>query len=142
MIDTRALQQWLINTAFKYRVLIMHHPFDWLSEWSRAELEKAVASGMVLVLSGHVHRGAATFTSRGAGGSVHCVAPPLFTRKADLLGYSFITLETTDGSITVDYRQWTPTYNFVSGNSLSGNDTGKLTFPPYNATYIPVDVTG
>ena len=67
--------------------------------------------------------------ARGVAGSVFCAAPALFTRKVDLLGYAFVTIDSNTGDVDVAYRQWTPTYKFVKGTSFSENDTGTKTFP-------------
>ena len=90
MIDTRSLHKWLRETDFKIRVLVMHHPLDWLNEWAKLELEKIISNSFQLIFSGHIHENSTTFSTRGIGKSVHCVAPPLFTKKSELLGYSFI----------------------------------------------------
>lgn len=90
MIDTRSLHKWLTETDFKTRILVMHHPLDWLNEWAKLELEKIISNSFQLIFSGHIHENSTTFSTRGIGKSVHCVAPPLFTKKSELLGYSFI----------------------------------------------------
>jgi len=82
MIDTRSLHKWLAETDFKTRILVMHHPLDWLIEWAKLELEKIISNSFQLVFSGHIHENSTTFSSRGIGKSVHCVAPPLYYDKA------------------------------------------------------------
>lgn len=129
MIDTRSLHQWVIENDFKTRILVMHHPLDWLTEWAKSELEKIISSSFQLVFSGHIHENSATFSTRGIGKSVHCVAPPLFTKKSEHLGYSFVSIDSLSGKIEVNYRQWSPTSrNFVTGTSFAGNDLGKIVF--------------
>ena len=61
MIDTRLLNQWLANSKTNGRILVMHHPLDWLAEWSRAELEKIIAAEFTAVFCGHVHEQDVTF---------------------------------------------------------------------------------
>ena len=131
MIDTRVMQEWLQQTTSTTRVLVMHHPIDWLSPWARSELEKIIASDFQLVFSGHVHEATATFSSRGHGGVVAVSAPPLFTSKSELLGYSFVTLDTEIGGVEVQYRQWTSGHKFVTGTALSNTDTGAVSFPAW-----------
>src|SRR5258707_2333928 len=128
MIDTRSLNKWLSETEFKTRVLVMHHPIDWLADWAKSELEKVISSNFQITLCGHIHANSATFSSRGVGGCIACVAPPLFTKKADVLGYSVIRLDSDTGAIEVAYRQWSQSRTFVIGTSLAGNDLGKITF--------------
>ncbi|MCY4598020.1 MAG: metallophosphoesterase [Bryobacterales bacterium] len=129
MIDTRVMQQWLLQTNSTIRILVMHHPIEWLTPWANSELDKIIARDFRLVFSGHVHQATATFSSRGDNGVVEVSAPPLFTCKSDLLGYSFVTLDTETDGVEVQYRQWTPGHKFVTGTALSNTDTGTVSFP-------------
>ncbi|BBA70049.1 metallophosphoesterase [Geobacter sulfurreducens] len=129
LIDTRSLYRWMSESSSKTRVLVMHHPIDWLSPWAKNELENAIADKFHLIFSGHAHRGVTSWSTRGIGGAVYCSAPALFSNKSDLLGYSFVTIDDTTGSIEVMYRQWSHQYKFVLGTSLANNDSGVLQFP-------------
>jgi predicted MPP superfamily phosphohydrolase len=141
MIDTRSLHQWLTKTDSTTRILVMHHPLEWLAGWAKSELEKIIANSFQLIFSGHIHENSATFSSRGAGTSVHCSAPQLFTKKTDLLGYSFVSIDTSDKTVEVSYRQWSsPTQKFVMGTSLAGNDSGKIIFSHRSSNYVPIEV--
>lgn len=143
MIDTRSLHKWLMesNNKFKTRILVMHHPLDWLTEWAKLELEKIISSNFQLVFSGHIHENSATFSTRGMGKSVHCVAPPLFTKKSENLGYSFVSIDTFSGQIEVNYQQWSPTsQKFVRGTSFAGDDSGKIIFNINETNHLPIEV--
>ena len=131
MVDTRSLYKWLGSTTSSKRVLIMHHPLDWLADWSKTELERVIATDFQLVFSGHLHEANAQFSTRGTHGAVHVVAPPLFTRKGSLLGYGFVSLDIEREQVEIDYRQWSPAYKFVAGSSLAGEDSGTVVFPRY-----------
>ncbi len=128
-IDSRSLHRWDQQTDFKRRLLVMHHPLEWLSDWAQTELEKLIAERYDVVFSGHVHQGDAVFHNRGVGRSVFCRAPALFTRKTDQLGYAFVTLDTETSDVEVNYRQWTGS-KFVLGVNLAGDDSGKVLFSP------------
>src|SRR5262249_46344089 len=106
MIDTRSLHSWLASSRHKHRILVMHHPVEWLTECAQLELSRVMHCLFSLVFSGHVHRASSTFATQERAGFVHCVAPPLFTNKHDSLGYSFVTLDTETGHVAVVYRQW------------------------------------
>ena len=127
-VDTRSLYRWLTETKSTTRVLVMHHPVEWLAEWAKTEIDNVIADKFHLVLSGHLHQGSSTFASRGSRGAVRCAAPPLFTTKSGLLGYGFITIDTANPEIDVTYRQWTPTHKFVAGTSFADNDSGTKSF--------------
>ena len=140
MIDTRSMQRWLLQTTSTIRILVMHHPIDWLTSWARAELDRIIANDFFLVFSGHVHKANATLVSRGKDGVVEVSAPALFTRKSDSLGYSFVTLDTETRGVEVLYRQWTARHKFVTGTALSHTDTGTVSFPTW--TRPPLSIEG
>ena len=141
MIDTRVMQQWLLQTTSTNRILVMHHPVEWLTPWANSELDKIIAKDFRLVFSGHLHQATATFSSRGHNGVVEVSAPPLFTRKSDLLGYSFVTLDTETGGVEVQYRQWTPGHKFVAGTALSNTDTGVVSLPHWTRPPLSIEDT-
>ncbi|MEN9285744.1 MAG: hypothetical protein RLZZ179_3237 [Verrucomicrobiota bacterium] len=140
MIDTRSLNQWLANSKVNGRVLVMHHPLDWLNEWSRAELEKIIADEFLTVFCGHVHEQDVMFSSHGAGGCVQCIAPPLFTRKSNPLGYGFVIVDRDAQTVEVAYRQWTPKRTFVKGTSLANDDSGRVGFSTRQARFVFTEV--
>jgi hypothetical protein len=139
-IDTRSLHKWLAEDMSTTRILVMHHPLEWLTDWAKSELENTIADKFHLVLAGHKHHGLATFTTRGFGGSVLCAAPQLFSKKSDLLGYAFISVEVGSGDIDVVYRQWTPKHKFVAGTSLADNDLGKIIFSARESRDVPIEI--
>ena len=141
MIDTRVMQQWLLQTTSTIRILVMHHPIEWLAPWANSELDKIIANNFHLVFSGHRHQATATFSSRGHNGVVEVSAPPLFTSKSELLGYSFVTLDSETGGVEVQYRQWTPGHRFVTGTALSNTDTGVVSFPHWTRPPLSIEDT-
>ena len=141
MIDTRVMQQWLQQTTSTIRILVMHHPIEWLSPWANSELDTIITNDFSLVFSGHLHQATARFSSRGENGVVAVSAPPLFTRKSDLLGYSFVTLDTETRGVEVQYRQWTPGHKFVTGTILSNTDNGVVNFPPWTRPPFSIEDT-
>lgn len=142
MIDTRSLHKWISETNYKFRILVMHHPSDWLVEWAKSELDKIISNNFQVVFSGHIHENSTTLYTRGTGKLVHSVAPPLFTKKSELLGYTFLTIDTASDEIEVIYRQWSQTtHNFVAGTSLAGNDSGKILFSPGLIDYLSTEYT-
>lgn len=142
MVDTRVMQKWLQETAWTIRILVMHHPVEWLAPWALSEIDTVIARDFDVVFSGHIHEPTGTFSSQGEGGVLSVSAPPLFTRKSDLLvGYSFVTLDTETRSTEVLYRQWTPKQRFVAGTAFSSTDTGVLTFPPWQPPPFSIGTT-
>lgn len=124
VVETRSLHNWLQTVEAKYRILIMHHPLDWLCEWSRIELERIVSKHFNLVLYGHIHEGGSFYENDGVSSTISCISPALFTRKnAHNLGYSLITLNNDYSGLSISYRHWVQS-GFVTGAALSRTDDG------------------
>ncbi len=125
-VDTRNLYAWNLNCKAHWKILIMHHPISWLTEWAKKEIMKILQKDFALCLSGHAHD-QSTFHSISNGNSlVLCSAPPLFTSKHDELGYSIILLSDELGTTDIIYRQWTKHNSFVAGVNFSNTDDGKV----------------
>jgi len=126
-VDTRHLHRWLAATECNTRVLLAHHPLDWLQPWAKEELGRTITSRFDLVLTGHDHTADSFTTVRSAGRTMFCMAPALFTHKNETLGYAFITVDTDSQAVHLRYRQWSNQHRcFVAGTVLAGNDTGAL----------------
>lgn len=129
-IDTRTLYKWVQENEAKTKILVMHHPIDWLSDWSQLEMSKIIKSEFCLCLSGHIHDQSYFHSINKERGFVNCSAPPLLTNKKDNLGYSFITVS-LDGVKDIYYRQWTRNNSFVTGVNFSDSDDGKVTISQF-----------
>lgn len=124
-IDTRQLHKWLQTQNSKCKILITHHPLNWLSPWANEELGKIIKNNFTLCLNGHVHDQSYFHQINKEQTIVNCSAPPLLTNKKGQLGYSIITV-TELGPIEIQYRQWTKSNSFVTGVNFSDTDDGKV----------------
>lgn len=122
-IDTRRLYDWVRNNK-KKKILLMHHPFEFFSNWARGELNKIVKSSFDLVLTGHTHEHNLLCNNNGSESFVWCKAPQLFTDKKDTLGYSMVELN-KDGVKRIVYREWNERRNaFRPGVSFTEEENG------------------
>lgn len=128
MVETRRLYKWLQSTQHELRILVMHHPVDALCSWAKHELQDIIDRYFNVVLIGHVHKADARYVSSTSSGSVICVAPALFTRKANNLGYSLITIDDDMATAGIQYRHLSRTRKFVSGTYFSGTEDGAVRF--------------
>lgn len=135
-INTRDLQAWNQKTKNIPKILVMHHPLDWLIPWAKQELEIILHKDFNLCLSGHSHNQSTFHSINKIASLVQCSAPPLFTKKTGDLGYSFISISPEIGVTDITYRQWTPHYTFVTGVNFSNSDDGKVIIAEYKESII------
>jgi predicted MPP superfamily phosphohydrolase len=125
-VDTRSLYLWAANCKSTYKVLIMHHPIEWLSEWAQTEVRNILRNKFSICLSGHSHEQVSLFSISEDNTLLECSSPPLFTNKKGDLGYSYVTIDNLNGIDSVNYRQWTKQHKFVSGTGFSNTDSGSI----------------
>lgn len=127
-VDTRGLHLWNREQKCKTKILVMHHPLDWLSDWANREITSVAQQHFQLILSGHTHAQDVLHYTFPKSSLVSVTAPPLFTSKAADLGYSIVSICAERGVTEIEYRQWTRRRNFVSGVSFSDTDNGRISF--------------
>lgn len=91
-IDTRSLHKWILNCKARTKILVMHHPIEWLVEWAQIEIKKTLRKSFSLCLSGHSHDQDLFHSFNNESPLVECSAPPLLTNKKGDLGYSIISV--------------------------------------------------
>lgn len=126
-IVTRALYQW-VKVNSKKKILIMHHPFEFLTEWAASELRKIVKLNFDLVLTGHTHEQNILCNSNDADSFIWCMAPQLYTDKTDKLGYCIIELK-ENAVDKITYREWFSSRNsFRKGIDFTEDEDGVIKF--------------
>lgn len=125
-IGTRSLVEWCNKKNTITNILLLHHPINYLNQWSKDELKTIIENNFILCISGHNHE-KDIFYNRFSQNAVICSAPQLFTKKNEKLGYSIITI--SDNSIEkIIYRQYSQN-SFLNGSIFSGNNEG-IVYPP------------
>jgi predicted MPP superfamily phosphohydrolase len=127
-IETRRLNKWLQETSHGYRILVMHHPSNHLIGWAKTQIEQLIQRSFDLVLQGHIHKSDAAYVDTGISLTTICTAPPLFTRKGEILGYAVIDVDASTRSVKLSYRQASRSLKFVAGSFFTGTDDGTLRF--------------
>ncbi len=137
-IDTRNLHKWLATNDSKFKILVMHHPLEWLIEWAQEELKIILKKSFNLCLFGHVHSQDYHYKIIKDSTLIECSAPPLFTNKKDDLGYSIFSFS-EQGIVDLTYRQWSKrSSNFLTGVNFSNTDNGKVIFNKIEAAKMPL----
>lgn len=122
-IDTRNLNDW-IQKNLKKKILMMHHPMPFLTEWAEGELTKLLRTEFDLLLTGHTHRQDILCNQVKKENYIWCQAPQLYTDKTDKLGYCIIELE-DDHVKRVIYREWFESRNsFKKGLDFTEGEDG------------------
>lgn len=126
-IATRELYEWL-NRNSKRKILLLHHPFEFLTEWSSSELKKLVKLHFDLVLTGHTHEQNILCNNNQSDSFIWCMAPQLFTDKTEKLGYGIIELN-KKGVDKITYREWFSSRNsFRRGIDFTEDEDGVVKF--------------
>lgn len=124
---TRKLYQ-LVSTNLKKKILLLHHPLEYLSEWCSSELMKIIKLNFDIVLTGHTHNQDILCNNNCGDSYIWCQAPQLYSDKNDKLGYCLIELE----DIYLDkiiYREWFSSRNaFRAGLDFTESEDGIIRF--------------
>lgn len=104
-----------------FRVLLLHHPFDWLEEVTRDAVTSIATEKFDLVLYGHVHTADMTQLIRNRSGAGFIQSPPL---RADWSkgtnGYAIIRCNTRSKAAEISYRSYSKSQRlFVVGEDFA-----------------------
>ncbi|MEQ8311064.1 MAG: metallophosphoesterase [Silicimonas sp.] len=104
-----------------FRVLLLHHPFDWLEEVTRDAVTSIATEKFDLVLYGHVHTADMTQLIRNRSGASFIQSPPL---RADWSkgtnGYAIIRCNTRSKASEISYRSYSKSQRlFVVGEDFA-----------------------
>lgn len=116
----------LPETGFK--VLLLHHPLDWLEETTRDAITAIATQNFDLVLFGHVHTADLTSLVRNENGATFIQSPPL---RADWSkgtnGYAVIRCNTVSRAAEITYRSYSKSRRtFVLGEDFG---SGGISYP-------------
>jgi len=103
-----------------FKVLLLHHPLDWLEEVTRDAVTSLATQNFDLVLFGHVHTADLTTLVRNENGASFIQSPPL---RADWSkgtnGYSIIRCNTESRASELTYRSYSKSRRvFVLGEDF------------------------
>lgn len=133
-IETSKLNEWTRGNLGRLKILVLHHPTNYLSDYYQDELKKMQRNKEIdIIISGHTHDQDLTSGFHAIDGHcIKCSSPQLFSSKEDLNGYAI--LEFTDNQLScIRYRQWTARQRkFMSGQDFSGTDDGVVLFENTN----------
>jgi predicted MPP superfamily phosphohydrolase len=88
------------------RIVVVHHPLDWVAPWDADEARTHFERRRCLVLSGHEHMPDPTSEASVRGQAIYGRAGCLYQTFEYFNGYSLLDLELRDVSVTL--RTWWP----------------------------------
>tara|TARA_B110000003_G_scaffold260105_1_gene280666 strand:- start:156 stop:3260 length:3105 start_codon:yes stop_codon:yes gene_type:complete len=102
------------------KVLLLHHPFDWLEEITRNAVTALATEHFDLVLFGHVHTADTTTLVRNERGASLIQSPPLRSDwSKGTNGYSVIRCDTETKASEISYRSYSDSRRtFVRGEDF------------------------
>ncbi len=104
-----------------FRILLLHHPFDWLEEVTRDAVTSIATKSFDLVLFGHAHTADLTELVKDKNGTALIQSPPL---RADWSkgtnGYAIIRCNTRSKASEISYRSYSKSQRlFVVGEDFA-----------------------
>ena len=128
-IETAGLNEWIHNNKGRTKMLVMHHPEEFLTEFARKELKGMLKNGIDILISGHIHDQDINHSFISDNQSVIKLgSPQLFSDKTDLNGYSLIRFQ-NEKIDSIEYREWVPRQRkFMRGQNFSGTENGIWNF--------------
>jgi len=120
-IETSKLNEWLTKNKGRTKVLVMHHPISHLKEFYQNEIVSMCRNGIDYIFAGHLH----DQNVYQVGNAKVFISPQLYSKKADLNGYSIIRFE--KGILKeIEYKEWNKRFRkFMNGQSFTGTNDGK-----------------
>ncbi len=89
-----------------FRIVLVHHPFDWLLEFDRFVVQELIARARSLVLHGHLHRPDAQLTSSLAGDLITIPSGSVFDNRCLPNAYNVVQLDLSTGLGTIYFRRY------------------------------------
>ncbi|MDD4652439.1 MAG: metallophosphoesterase, partial [Methanothrix sp.] len=98
------------------KIAVLHHPFDWLTEFDCNRIETRLLQGCDFILRGHQHKPKVEVTSGTSGNCVIIPAGASYDRRmaenpAYANSYNFVHLDLDTGKGTVFLRRWSDPRN-------------------------------
>jgi hypothetical protein len=121
------------------RLVVVHHPLDWLAEFDATAVRALLERSGVFVLSGHEHTvdPAAEMTSRGA--ALYSRAGCLYAGYEFANGYTILDLDAASHIVQVTMRRWWPKREeFDVATDLHRAGSFSLPWPARRASLAPV----
>lgn len=118
------------------KVVLLHHPLDWLEETSRDAVSKLITAYFDLALFGHLHTSNLANLAHGTSNCLYVQSPPLRAGwSKGTNGYSIITSNIENKKYEIEYRSYSDSRRvFVIGEDFA--PLGRLHPRPEDAEFF------
>jgi formylglycine-generating enzyme required for sulfatase activity/predicted phosphodiesterase len=123
------------------RIVVLHHPFDFLKEFDRINVEADIKRQFHFILHGHTHRSEVHRTSGTMGDFVIIPAGACYNRRLQddpnyISSYNFVNINFNDGTGKVFLRKWDETQKEWWKLDARTSPDGVFTFELPNALRV------
>lgn len=124
-VETSGLNKWIDENKGRTKILVMHHPLDYLTSFARSEIKSMLINDIDILISGHIHEQELDYNYISENHEVIKLgSPQLFSKKTDLNGYSILTFSGKNLE-SIEYRQWVKRQRkFMLGQDFSSTENG------------------
>lgn len=128
-IETSELNRWIQENKGRTRVLVMHHPLEYLTDFAKSEIKSMLVQDIDILISGHIHEQEVDHNYISEmHGIIKLSSPQLFSNKMDLNGYSILNFSENKLD-SIEYRQWVKRQRkFMAGQDFSSTENGIKVF--------------
>ncbi|MBD2287888.1 MAG: metallophosphoesterase family protein [Microcystis sp.] len=88
------------------KIAVLHHPFDWLTEFDRKRIKRRLGEGCHFILCGHEHQSRVDRINSTDGDYVFIPAGASYDRPDYPNSYNFVHLDFEKGEGTIYLRRW------------------------------------
>lgn len=90
----------------KIKIAVLHHPFDWLADFDRKRIKRALGEGCHFILCGHEHQSRVERVTGTDGDYVFIPAGASYDRPKYPNSYNFVHLDFEQNAGSVYLRRW------------------------------------
>ena len=127
------------------KIVVLHHPFDWLTEFDCNRIETRIMQGCDFILRGHQHKPKVEISSGTSGDCVIIPAGASYNRRISenplyANSYNYVHLDFDTGKGIVFLRRWSdPRNKWVE--DIDSCDGGKCEFnvPKFKSEVVPTE---
>ena len=118
------------------KIVIMHHPFDYLADFECSQIESSIIGGCNLILRGHQHKATVNEIHGTYGDCIIIPAGACYDNRNYANAYNLVHLDLETGQGTVFLRCWNGRDKWREDVDSSTEESLNLTYPDFKIFLI------